>query len=189
MFTNLSYANRYNLPIIILSIPMIAILFKNTGLKNAINYAAITAFVLFVAYSGYLFCKEEYKVDDTVKLRNIVTALQNEGYAEGYTTFWRANVLTELSNGAIEVWDWQDSGRDQHITVGSIDDTYKWLQLRSHDYTHPEGKVFLLFTKNEWENNPWAGKLSTEHIVYQSDGYIVIGYENYDELCNDVSQQ
>lgn len=189
MFTNLSYADRYNLPIIILSIPMIAIFFKNTGLKNAINYAAITVFVLLVAYSGYLFCKEEYKVDDTVELRNIVTALQNEGYAEGYTTFWRANVLTELSNGAIEVWNWQDSGRDQHITVGSIDDTHKWLQLKSHDNTHPEGKVFLLFTKNEWENNPWVGKLSTEHIVYQSDGYIVIGYENYDKLRNDATQQ
>ena len=189
MFTNLSYADRYNLPVIILSIPMIAILFKHTGFKNVINYAAITIFVLLVACSGYLFCKEKYKADDTAELRDIVAVLQNEEYTEGYTTFWRANVLTELSNGAIEVWNWQDSGRDQHITVGSIDDTHKWLQLKSHDNTHPEGKVFLLFTKNEWENNPWVGKLSTEHVVYQSDGYIVIGYENYDKLRYDATQQ
>lgn len=189
MFTDFGYDDRYNLPIIVLSIPIIAILFKNTGLQNSINYVAITIFVLLVAYSGYLFCKEEYKVDNTAELRAIVIALQNEQYTEGYATFWRANILTELSDGTIDVWNWQDSRSEQVITVASIDDTHKWLQLIAHDYTHPEGKVFLLFTKNEWENNPWTGKLSTKHIIYQSDGYIVIGYENYDKLRDDTTQQ
>lgn len=185
MFTDMPYLTRYNLPIIILSIPMIAILFKNTGLKESINYAAITMFVLLVSYSGFLFYKEEYKVDNTVELRNIASALQNDEYTEGYATFWKANVLTELSNGVIDVWDWQDSG-NKGITVASIDHTYKWLQLKEHDYTHPDGKVFLLFSNKEWKNNPWIGKLSTEHIIYQSDRYIVIGYENYEKLRDDI---
>ncbi len=188
MFTNLSYLDRYNLPIAILSIPMIAILFQNTGLKNTINNVAITAFVLLVACSGYLLCKEQYKVDNTVEFRNIVSTLENGGYTEGYATFWQANILTELSNGEIEVWDWQDSGGNQCITVNSIDETYKWLQLKSHDYTHPEGKVFLVFTQTEWENNPWIGKLSTKHVIYESNNYIVIGYNNYDKLKEDTMQ-
>ena len=74
------------------------------------------------------------------------------------------------------------------MTVTSIDDTYKWLQLTAHDYTHPTGKVFLLFTINEWENNPWKGKLSTEHIIYQSDNYMVIGYDTYEKLRQDTDE-
>ncbi len=46
----------------------------------------------------------------------------------------------------------------------------------------------MLFTKTEWENNPWEGKLSTEKVIYQSDEYIVIGYESYDELLKDTTQ-
>lgn len=188
MFTNIAYVDRYNLPIIILSVPMIAILFKDTGLCRQINHTAITTFVLLIVCSGFSFCAERYEVDETAEFRNIVAALQNEQYTEGYASFWRANIVTELSNGSIDMRDWQDSGGEQHITVASIDDTYKWLQLVSHDYTRPEGKVFLLFTRNEWENNPWTGKLSTEHIIYQSNGYMVIGYESYDKLRYDTMQ-
>ena len=187
MFTDLYYQDRYNLPIIVLSIPMIAILFFNTGFKDAINHIAIIVFVLLVAFSGFLFCRKAYRIDNTAELRTIAATLQREEYTQGYAPFWHANVLTELSDGAIEVWNWMDA-QTNGITVESIDDTHKWLQLKSHDYTHPEGKIFLLFTQNEWEKNPWVGKLSTECIIYQSDEYIVIGYENYDKLKNDVSR-
>ncbi len=188
VFTDLGYGNRYNLPIIVLSIPMIAVLFKNTRLQNSLNYASITAFVLLVLCAGGLRCRDKYRVDYTAELRSIVAALQDEQYTEGYTTLWRGNVLTELSNGAIDVRVWQESEPYQHITVESIDDTNKWLQLVAHDYTHPGGAVFLLFTTTEWENNPWEGKLSTEKVIYQSDEYIVIGYESYDELLKDTTQ-
>ncbi len=188
LFTDFGYHNRYNLPIIILSIPMIAIFFQNTGLKKQITDIAITIFVLLFALSGFLFCKEEYKVDKTAELRNIVAALENENYTEGYGTFWLSNVLTELSNGDIEVWHWQSSESDGHIDIESIDATDDWLQLKSHADSHPEGKLFLLFSKAEWENNSWTGKLSTEHIIYQSDECIAIGYENYDQLIKDIMQ-
>jgi len=189
VFTDLGYGNRYNLPIIILSIPMIAVLFKNTKLQSSVNYALLTLFVLLVLCAGGLRCRDKCRVDYTAELRGIVAALQNEQYTEGYTTLWRGNVLTELSNGVIDVRVWQESEPYQHITVDSIDDTNKWLQLVAHDYTRPEGKVFLLFTTTEWENNPWKGKLSTDNVIYHSGEYMVIGYESYDKLLKDTTQQ
>lgn len=190
MFTDLSYVDRYNIPIIVLSIPMIAILFKNMKVRDTVKDTVIMTFVLLVTLSGYLFCQSIYKADYTEELRNIVAVLEDGQYTEGYATFWRANILTELSNGNIDVRDWQYSNRegDYPMTVTSIDDTYKWLQLTAHDYTHPTGKVFLLFTINEWENNPWKGKLSTEHIIYQSDNYMVIGYDTYEKLRQDTDE-
>ena len=190
MFTDLSYVDRYNIPIIVLSIPMIAILFKNMKVRDTVKDTVIMTFVLLVTLSGYLFCQSIYKADYTEELRNIVAVLEDGQYTEGYATFWRANILTELSNGNIDVRDWQYSNMegDYPITVTSVDDTYKWLQLTAHDYTHPTGKVFLLFTINEWENNPWKGKLSTEHIIYQSDNYMVIGYDTYEKLRQDTDE-
>ena len=189
VFTNHYFIGRYNLPIIVLSIPMIALLFKDMRLKGVANYVAITIFVLLVALSGFLLCKEQYKVDKTGEFRAISTALQEEGYTQGYATFWQANILTELSDGAIEVWDWEQVTNGEPITVESIDQIYDWLQLKSHAYTHPKGKVFLLFTLNEWEVNPWVGKLSTEDTIYRSAEYIVIGYDSYEELKKDTLKE
>lgn len=186
MFTDLAYADRYNLPIIILSVPVIAVFIKNIGHQMTISYLLIITFVVAVALNGFMYCRMKYKVDNTAELRNISTILQEQQYTEGYTTFWRANVLTELSNGTIDVRCWADD-IDDHIDVTDIDATFKWLQLISHDYTHPEGKVFLLFTAGEWENNTWKGNLSTDNILYQSENYIVIGYENYEKLLNDTA--
>ena len=188
MFTDLAYYTRFDLPIIVLSIPMVTILFKSGKLRNSIKNVAITVFVLLIACSGFLFYKEEYKVDKTEELRNIASVLQNEQCTEGYATFWNANVLTELSNGVIDVWVWRELENSPTAWVQSIDDTYQWLQLTSHYGTHPKEPFFLIFTRGEWDNNLWTGKLSTEHIIYESDEYIVILYENYDKLLHDTTQ-
>lgn len=185
--TDLLYRDRYNLPIIILSIPVIAIFFKNVGHQMVISYLMITAFVFVIALNGFINCRAKYKMDNNVELRNISVVLQEQQYTEGYTTFWRANVLTELSNGTIDVRCWANDMDDYALMdVTDIDATFKWLQLISHDYTHPKGKIFLLFTAGEWQNNNWKENLSIDNVIYQSENYIVIGYENYEKLFKDT---
>lgn len=189
IFTDIQYSNRYNLPIIILSLPLIAAFFESIKLPLKLKCITITAVVFVIACPALLLYQNKYYTDDTKELRTIVETLLEDDYTKGYTTFWRADILTDLSNGAIEVWDWQSSGSKEEITVSDIDTMYKWLQPVSHSYTHPEGKLFLLFTSKEWENNPWVGKLSTEHIIYRSDEYIVIGYDSYAKLKEDTADK
>ena len=188
LLTDLSYSDRYTLPVIVLSLPMTVVLLKNASLADKVKQAAAMIFVLLSAVSACLFYAGEYRTDETAELRSIADLLQKEHCSEGYATFWRANILTELSDGAIEVWTWQDSREDQHITVSGIDETYKWLQLKSHDKTHPKGRVFLLFTKTELENCPWADKLGAGQVLYQSDEYVVLGFESYDRLCGETAK-
>ncbi len=186
MLTDLRYHDRYNLPIIILSLPLLAAFFENINIPLRARHIGIFVIIFLITCPAILLYQNKYHTDNTKELRSIVKALQEENYTEGYTTFWRANILTDLSNGSIAVWDWQDSGSDEIITVSSVDTMYEWLQPVSHSYTHPEGKLFLLFTSKEWENNPWVGKLSKEHIIYRSDNYIVIGYDSYLRLKEDT---
>ncbi len=187
IFTDLGYKDRYNLPIITLSIPMIAILFQNSKLSASFNYIGITLFILLITISSIFFYKGKYKTDLTADFRYIVTTLQREQRMEGYATFWHANILTELSNGEINVWDWEDNVKTNHITVSDINQTHRWLHPVSRDKTHPKGKIFLVFSQKEWKNNPWIGKLNTNHIIYQSKRYIVIGYDDYNQLRHDTA--
>lgn len=99
----------------------------------------------------------------------------------GYATFWNANVLTELSDGKIEVWQWC-SGQDLPEHSSDIDDMSQWLQLASHMVEHPSGKVFTLFTREEFESNPWRKNLHPEDVIYENEEYIVMSYPDHDTM-------
>lgn len=66
--------------------------------------------------------------------------LVESGVTRGFATFWNANVLTEASDGAIEVYVYQDWGKDE---------LYPWLQKREHFESAPQGTVFLYIGENE----------------------------------------
>lgn len=67
-------------------------------------------------------------------LETICDWLVENGYTQGYATFWFANVMTELSDGTLEMWDVTDLSRM---------DLHGWLQVKSH-VDPPEGEVFLI---------------------------------------------
>ena len=53
----------------------------------------------------------------------------DNGYTEGYATFWNGNAMTELTNGKLDVW-----------TLQSLDEDYvpNWLQRKDHLTTDPQ---------------------------------------------------
>ena len=113
-------------------------------------------------------------------IHNTVAFLEDNGYTEGYGTFWNSDVITELSNGDIEM-----------RTVDNLDtlNIYEWLQETDHKDTQPTGKVFIICSKDEYNSgiNDWKIKALTDNLVYQDETYYVYGFENvqqYFELIN-----
>ena len=96
--------------------------------------------------------------------------LVTNGYYQGYATFWNSNVITEHSNGKIEMW-----------TVDSLDSlsVTSWLQKKSHKEEMPHGKLFIIMPASQtvWYEEPGGGNL-----IYQSDSFRIIGFENATEL-------
>lgn len=83
--------------------------------------------------------------------------LVENGYTQGYASFWYANVMTELSDGVIEMWDVDDLSRMN---------THYWLQEYDHSQP-PQGPVFLIADPSVNTNDlPY---LDLVDIVYEDD--------------------
>lgn len=186
--TGMPYASRYWIPLVVLAVPCLAHLLVHACEDVRVQRIAVVLVVVCVTTSALLFYKDRSDYDPAASKRDVVQYLLQEGYAEGYATFWNANVLTELSNGEIEVWDWAPSGalyEDGDITrLHDVDQRYRWLQLVEHDETHPTGRVFALFSSSEYEHNSWCLDKLGEDIVFQNTDYVILGYENHDELMD-----
>ena len=114
-------------------------------------------------------------------LAEVCTWLQDQGYTQGYATFWNGNVLTEWSDGEIEMWVTQDFATLQ---------PHQWLQKTSHAQP-PEGPVFLLTTMDELGGMGLSELYWWSDVVYEDSDqavpdrtkrYVVMAYENAADL-------
>ena len=100
-------------------------------------------------------------------------ALTAAGYEAGFATFWHGNVLTEASDGALEIWTLEDLHGPQRGA---------WLQETRHMDTLPEGKVFVYVGESErYEDAPVA---DSARLIWESpvNGSCAYGYESAQEV-------
>ena len=100
--------------------------------------------------------------------------LVDNGYTQGYSTFWNGNAMTELTSGKLEVWTLQSLDRD---------DVPNWLQPKSHLTTDPEHPFLLIDT--EMDGPAENAKLiqygdCTE--VYNDGRYVIYDFADADAV-------
>lgn len=190
VFTNMDQASRYNIQILIFVLPLVAAWTKKSNLHSSMKHLLLLVLVVIVGIHSLFFYRNKILFEqNNEELMEIAKDLEAHGYHEGYATFWRANLVTELSNGTIEMWDWIDGcdvlnggdGKRMEL-VTDIDMTDEWLQSTKHMTKRPKGKVCVVLTANEWESTPWREAVLQENILYTSQRYIVLGYDGYQEL-------
>ena len=148
---------------------------------HARRAAAMAFCVCFVAVSigsGMRYFTSGYRVNP--HLAEVCDWLVDNGYTQGYASFWNGNVLTEWSDGQIEVWVPYDFNTMQ---------PYEWLQKTSHA-NPPEGQIFLLTTMDELGSMNLSQLYWWSTVVYE-DGdeqenrahrYVVMVYKNYEDM-------
>ncbi len=138
------FLNRYWLPVVTLGAPALALaltLERNPALRRAslALFACLTLGLTFVQTRDSMASPERAQADfDNAR------ALEESGMTLGYATFWNANVMTELTNGQVEV-----------VAVSLEDGTPRpdvWLEdVRDASMSRPQERVFLLLTREEAE--------------------------------------
>lgn len=179
LFTDSMYYDRYNIPLIVFTVPLAACYFKRWDGKVALSRLLAVAMVAVCGLS-WIGQAPFLTADANTELKTIAKTLTENGYDKGYASFWNANILTELSNGQIEVWDFGNANDLKRVET--IDQRYDWLQPTAHATETPEGSVFLLLSANQYETCHWREALEDERVVYQSEGYILFGFEDYGDI-------
>ena len=181
-FTNMTYYSQYSLPIMVLSIP---VCFAGFSVQKPVKPRRISCgmilMTLAVALSG-MGVYQTAKGMVNYEQADVAWYLLDSGYRNGYATFWNANVLTELTNGEIQVWDWGDQVfPDEQM---NIDEMFQWLQLKSHETTHPEGNVFVLLTKAQDDQAGFRNTDAIDYVLWSSDKYVAYGFPSYEDMLN-----
>lgn len=192
-FTNMKNDVNYVVPIAVYAIVVIFSAFQGDGAFGRYGRVISALLLAVVLTSSALRYDDMRKQDHTVNLRAVEEKLLEQGYTQGYASFWNGNVLTELSEGKIEVWHWVSwYTRDPDAAI--IDSLYQWLQPVSHFDAPPEGKLFLCFSEEEYEKYSMPQNLPAENILFRTQfydrlgtpNYIVFGFDSYEELAKQL---
>lgn len=183
----------YHIPVAIYLFPIIAILLEKldlsfSKLRKGIVLISIMTLLLNtrVVYDYLMTQSEDSKLfyfglqhNSIHDVRNITPAaqfLQDNNYRFGYATFWNTNIVTELTDGQVEV-----------VCVESLNETLQannWLTVL--DYQHEDyyqGKTFILLTRDQAgfcisEKYDWFVELKLvfedkDYMIYESDDLLI----------------
>lgn len=190
-----SQYNLYLIPAIVWFVPFLCIQYDETcqhfSSLRIPDILLACVFLLFIPTIGtnvrfftphpdsYILRYEglSFKNDKLVQqLEKCIQPISDQGFSLGYSTFWNANTITEMTDGQIKMIG-LDLGKDEN--TNDLEATppsfspYKWLTLKSYLDMKPE-KVFLLLTSTENEaylEMPFEDK---GEIIYEDDGYFAV---------------
>ena len=159
----------YWLPVAPLAIAAVAATAENIPLRRPALRRALAvclAALVVCASTGTTLRFVTARPHDRPGLVEVAGWLEEQGYTRGWATFWQANVITELTDGAIEMWQTEDLASLQ---------MRPWLQKTSHA-APPEGRVFVLAAPGEINQSlPWAGQAQ---VVWSDEmGWVVFELE------------
>ena len=191
LFTDMYYEDRYALPVIIFAAPLLAFALKNAA-KSAAGLDKKQAFWHYLIPAGVIAAVVTagagrypglYRTDLTTALLEVSDSLVAQGYQSGYASYWNGNIMTELSNGHIEMFNWDD------YVDGKVDveELYVWLQPVSHYDKKPEGKVFILLSSEEETICPLVEYLTEEDVAFRNDAYVAYGFDSYEDMLCGLS--
>ena len=188
--TDMPFTDRYVVPFMLFAFPCLVFFIKENTIqwKNVTRYFyLITIFCLIISgicsYKIY-FIPNKNNNSDLIKIADY---LKDNGYSYGYGTFWDSNILTEFSNGQLEMHNWIDCVGDcsSMKNVNNINNIHEWLQISNHATEKPSGKVFMILSNNEYDNvGWWKQDLHDNDLIYKTDNYRIFGYDSYDDMLD-----
>lgn len=175
IFTTSTMVPRYYITILIFALPVVAFYLEEEKMlfdKTLVSLILIGCLTLSSAKTFYSYIT----VDKNETKRPVAEFLAENDYHFGFATFNNANVITELTNGDVEianVWDPKDLNY------------FKWSSpVKYYEEDYHTGETFLLLTAEEAAAFADAQSVKQGKIVYDDGCYIVYLYDSVAELMS-----
>ncbi len=171
-FTNSGYSERYLLPLTVLAIPLLEIWRMDLAPRGRSVLVCGALLLALTLRGGLAYAQAAGETNPNLATTRF---LVENGYTQGYASFWDGNVMTELSNGSIQVWT---------LAQNTVPELRAWLQEKAHLEQPPQGKVFFVISKWEaWgERQPTtqglADAMPESALIYEDEDHKIYGFES-----------
>ena len=169
---------NYLVPAFVYCLVVICMVFCEVMHCNVVIKAMTIAIALVFVASFYYEPYIQYRsINGSYEKYQVAQWLTDNGYKNGFATFWNSNIMTEHSNGQLEMYTIYDN-----VDVYRLEkfNYRRWLQKKSHVDNPPKGAVFVLISDQEYAEQPAFA--SDEYLVYSDYGYYVFAYDNVNQL-------
>jgi hypothetical protein len=182
-FTNMPYHHRYWLPLIVFVIVEDTAYIARKKVRNSRIMPILIAFGVLTAVVGGLRYGAQ-REDSNIEYRAIVSAAERNGIYASFSSYWNGNILTELSDGRIEAYNWPEFIDKQK----DIMQMCVHLQVKAHATEKPPGKVMCVFTREQIRNSPMAGLFSGSEVLYESGNFVVYRFDSYADMVRQAGE-
>ncbi len=169
IFTTSTMVSRYYLTIFMFVLPLLAVYVEEEKRK----FDRLAVILLLVGTLGLGSVKTVYSVmtvDKNESKRAVAAFLEEEGYTFGFAIYENGNIITELTQGAVEI---ANIGDPQYL------DFFTWSSpVAYYEDGYHAGTCFMLLTAQEALNYADANPVLCGEKVYDDGAYVVYVYES-----------
>ncbi|MBE5852426.1 MAG: hypothetical protein E7299_05670 [Lachnospiraceae bacterium] len=173
VFTSSTLVPRYYITSFVFLIPMFAIYLSEEKLllDRYLLAGVMTVCILLGTAKTSL---SMMATDKNEARRPVAEFLMENGYHQGYATYWNGNIMQELSDGKIQMANVSDPEELEF---------FKWSsETAYYEDTFARGKTFLLLTAEEMTKYENSQAVKSGEVVYESDAFTILHYDSKDIL-------
>jgi len=173
IFTTSTIVPRYYITVMMFAVPLLAVYYEKERLpldKKLLTLILCTCMLLATAKTVLSFIS----TDKNGEKREAAAFLAAEGYSFGYATYWNANIVTELTNGQVEI-----------ANINKLEDMdfFLWSSPKKYyEEGYHEGKTFLLLSSEEADRYQHAAAIAEGDVVYEDAWYQVLHYDSVEDF-------
>lgn len=169
VFTTSTMVPRYYITIFIFALPMPAFYMEEKEFafdKAAVAVILSGCLLLAAAKTVFSFVGTDKNAD---KYR-VAAFLEENGYHFGFATYTNGNIITEITNGTVEIGNVNSPEYLEYFTWSS--------PMKYYEEGYHEGEVFLLLTAGEEAEFAETKALQEGERVYSDESYSVYVFES-----------
>ena len=178
-FTSCTMVPRYFITIYIFVLPVLCFYFESREPVFDRCFVALLlggCLLLGTAKTVYSFAS----VDKNAIKRPVAQFLEENNYTFGFATYENANIITELTDGAVEIGN---------ITDLESLNFFKWSSpAKYYEEGYHTGETFLLLTTTEYADYAETKAVTGGQEVYRDDHFVVLSYESTAALMGFISK-
>ncbi|MBR6666077.1 MAG: hypothetical protein IKL22_10240 [Lachnospiraceae bacterium] len=176
VFTTSTIVSRYYITVFIFVLPLLCFYFELE--ERCLDRWLVLLFLCGCMGLATMKCVYSFiDKDKNAEEKKVVAFLEENGYTFGYASYWNANIMTELSDGVVEV-----------ANIADFEDMsfFRWSSpMRYYEADYHQGKTFLLLAEEQREKYGVLYLLQGGNVVYEDETYTVIHFDSVNEVLKE----